>query len=66
MRQLVEESREADIRTLTNLDEQGEKLDNIEGDMDKINVDIKGAEKAITGMEKYCGLCLCPCGKSKG
>lgn len=64
MRQLCEDSKEAGIRTLVALDEQGEQLDRVEEDMDKINTDMKEAEKALTGMEQCCGLCTCPCGKS--
>ena len=63
MRQLCEDSKEAGIRTLVALDEQGEQLDRVEEDMDKINTDMKEAEKALTGMEQCCGLCTCPCGK---
>ena len=62
---LCDESKEAGIRTLVALDEQGEQLDRIEEDMDKINTDMKEAEKNLTGMEKCCGICVCPCGKSK-
>ncbi|XP_072145321.1 uncharacterized protein Snap25 isoform X8 [Dermacentor andersoni] len=58
---LCEESKEAGIRTLVALDEQGEQLDRIEEDMDKINADMKEAEKNLTGMEKCCGICVCPC-----
>jgi len=61
MRILCEESKEAGIRTLVALDEQGEQLDRIEEDMDKINQDMREAEKALTGMEKCCGLFRCPC-----
>ncbi|XP_037500460.1 synaptosomal-associated protein 25 isoform X5 [Rhipicephalus sanguineus] len=62
---LCEESKEAGIRTLVALDEQGEQLDRIEEDMDKINADMKEAEKNLTGMEKCCGICVCPCQKGK-
>lgn len=62
---LCDESKEAGIRTLVGLDEQGEQLDKIEEDMEKINVDMREAEKNLTGMEKCCGICICPCGKSK-
>lgn len=65
MRQLCEDSKEAGIRTLVALDEQGEQLDRVEEDMDKINTDMKEAEKALSGMEQCCGLCTCPCGKAK-
>jgi synaptosomal-associated protein 25 len=66
MRQMCEESKDAGIKTLVALDEQGEKLDRIEEDMDQINTDMKEAEKALTGMEKCCGLFACPCSKPKG
>ncbi|XP_022653447.1 synaptosomal-associated protein 25-like isoform X1 [Varroa jacobsoni] len=62
---LCDESKEAGIRTLVALDEQGEQLDRIEEDMDKINADMKEAEKNLTGMEKCCGICVCPCQKGK-
>lgn len=65
MLQLCDESKEAGFRTLMGLDEQGEKLDIIEEDMDKINVDMREAEKNLTGMEKCCGICVFPCGKNK-
>lgn len=62
---LCDESKEAGIRTLVGLDEQGEQLDKIEEDMEKINVDMREAEKNLTGMEKCCGICICPCGKAR-
>lgn len=62
---LCDESKEAGIRTLVGLDEQGEQLDKIEEDMEKINVDMREAEKNLTGMEKFCGICVCPCGKAR-
>jgi len=62
---LCDESKEAGIRTLVGLDEQGEQLDKIEDDLDKINVDMREAEKNLTGMEKCCGICICPCGKAR-
>ncbi|XP_021963864.1 synaptosomal-associated protein 25 isoform X2 [Folsomia candida] len=66
MLQLCEESKEAGIRTLVALDDQGEQLDRIEGGMDQINNDMKEAEKNLTGMEKCCGLCVLPCTKTTG
>ena len=65
MLQLCEDSKEAGIRTLVALDDQGEQLDRVEEDMDKINADMREAEKALTGMEQCCGLCTCPCNKNK-
>ncbi|KAK8754103.1 hypothetical protein OTU49_010626 [Cherax quadricarinatus] len=64
MLSLCEESKEAGIRTLVALDDQGEQLDRIEEGMDQINADMKEAEKNLTGMEKCCGLCVLPCNKS--
>jgi len=47
------------------LDEQGEQLDRIEEGMDQINKDMKQAEKNLEGLEKCCGLCVCPWNKIK-
>ncbi|KAJ9599413.1 hypothetical protein L9F63_010104, partial [Diploptera punctata] len=58
------QSKEAGIRTLVALDDQGEQLERIEENMDQINADMKEAEKNLTGMEKCCGLCVLPWNKS--
>lgn len=60
MLNLMDESKEAGIRTLVALDDQGEQLDRIEEDMDRINADMKEAEKNLSGMEKCCGICVIP------
>ncbi|XP_069763671.1 synaptosomal-associated protein 25-like isoform X2 [Narcine bancroftii] len=65
MLQLVEESKDAGIRTLVMLDEQGEQLERVEEGMDQINQDMKEAEKNLSDMAKCCGLCVCPCAKLK-
>lgn len=57
---MMEESKEAGIRTLVALDDQGEQLDRIEEGMDRINADMREAEKNLSGMEKCCGLCIMP------
>ncbi|ELU17214.1 hypothetical protein CAPTEDRAFT_180292 [Capitella teleta] len=62
---MAEESKDAGIRTLVMLDEQGEQLDRIDEGMDQINQDMKDAEKNLEGMEKCCGLCVLPWKKSK-
>ncbi|KAG7167925.1 Synaptosomal-associated protein 25-like, partial [Homarus americanus] len=54
-------SQDAGIKTLNELDNQGQQLDRIEEGMDQINADMKEAEKNLTGMEKCCGLCVLPC-----
>ncbi|OWK03338.1 hypothetical protein Celaphus_00007411 [Cervus elaphus hippelaphus] len=33
--------------------------------MDQINKDMKEAEKNLTDLGKFCGLCVCPCNKLK-
>nr|XP_002126408.2 synaptosomal-associated protein 25 [Ciona intestinalis] len=62
---LMEETQDAGIRTLVMLDEQGEQLDRVEEGMDQINKDMKQAEKNLQGLEKCCGLCVCPWNKAK-
>ncbi|XP_063958451.1 synaptosomal-associated protein 25-like isoform X2 [Lytechinus pictus] len=60
MLQMAEESQDMGIKTLVMLDEQGEQLDRIEEGMDQINTDMREAEKNLTGLEKCCGICVCP------
>ena len=60
MVQLCENSKEAGIKTLVMLDEQGEQLDHIEEGNDRINQDMRDAEKNLEGLEKCCGLCVLP------
>lgn len=62
---LCEESKEAGIRTLVMLDEQGEQLDAIDSGMDRINAEMRDAEKNLEGLEKCCGLCVLPWKRSK-
>ena len=45
------------------LDEQGEQLDRVEGNLDTINAEMKKADKHLTGMEKWCGVFSCPFNK---
>ena len=45
------------------LDEQGEKLQRVEENLDVINADMKEAEKNLTNLQKFCGLCICGCKK---
>ncbi|KAI3386612.1 hypothetical protein SNEBB_008745 [Seison nebaliae] len=65
MLQLCEDSKEAGIRTLVMLDEQGDQLDHINVNMDQINTDMRDAEKNLEGLEKCCGLCVLPWKKRK-
>lgn len=64
MLQMCEESKEAGIKTLVMLDDQGEQLERVEQGLDNINSDMKEAEEHLKGMEKCCGLCNLPCAKS--
>uniref|UniRef100_A0A915I9M4 t-SNARE coiled-coil homology domain-containing protein n=1 Tax=Romanomermis culicivorax TaxID=13658 RepID=A0A915I9M4_ROMCU len=63
MMEYCEGSKEAAIRTLVMLDDQGEQLERVEGGLDTINQDMKEAEEHLKGMEKCCGLCFLPCFK---
>merc|ERR1719150_879436 len=51
--------------TINMLEQQGEQLNRIEGGLDNINAEMKEAEKHLTGMEKWCGLCVMPWYKRK-
>ncbi|XP_073454899.1 synaptosomal-associated protein 25-like [Aquarana catesbeiana] len=59
MVQLMEESKDAGIRTLVMLDEQGEQLELVDKGLEQINEDMREAEKNLTDMGKCCGLCSC-------
>ncbi|XP_003388483.1 PREDICTED: synaptosomal-associated protein 25-A-like [Amphimedon queenslandica] len=50
------------VDTLVTLNEQGEKLDNVERRLDEMNVDLKRADKNLKEIEKVCGCCSCPGG----
>eukprot|EP00126_Sphaerothecum_destruens_P000465 Sdes_comp10545_c0_seq1m2237 len=65
MKQMAEESRQIGATTLNKLEEQGEKLNKVEGDLDTINADLKQGEKTLYEMEKCCGLCVCPWNKRR-
>merc|ERR1712029_901820 len=62
---MVEESQSAGTKTIEMLESQGEQLNRIEKGLDDINADMKEAEKHITQMEKWCGLCLMPWNRRK-
>jgi len=57
---LLMDTQESGQTTLTMLDGQGEQLARVEAGLDTINSEMKEADKALTGMEKWCGLCVCP------
>ena len=60
MVQMLDESKEAGIKTLVMLDEQGEQLDRVEQGADTINQEMREAEKNLEGLEGCCGLCVLP------
>ncbi|KFQ29524.1 Synaptosomal-associated protein 23, partial [Mesitornis unicolor] len=62
---LAIESQDVGIKTINMLDEQGEQLNRIEEGMDQINKDMREAEKTLTELNKCCGLCVCPCNRTK-
>lgn len=62
---MMEESNTTGAKTLEMLENQGEQLNRIEKGLDDINADMKQAEKHITQMEKFCGLCLMPWNRRK-
>jgi len=62
---LAGEAQDSGVKTIVALNEQGEQLDRIEEGMDKINADMKDAEKSLEGLEKCCGLCVLPWKKQK-
>lgn len=57
---LCEESQSAGIKTLEMLEQQGEQLNRVEEGLDGMHTEMRQAEKHLTGMEKWCGLCVCP------
>lgn len=60
IRQMAEESKQVGAETLQNLDDQGQKLDQINNNMNRIRDNVKKGEKDLHEMEKCCGLCVCP------
>ncbi|KAF3826852.1 hypothetical protein GH733_009377 [Mirounga leonina] len=62
--QVTEESLKR-VKTITMLDEQREPLNCIEEGLDHINKDMREAEKTLTELSKCCGLCVCPCNRTK-
>lgn len=60
----AEETNVIGVDTLVTLNEQGEKLDNVERRLDEINVDLKKTDKNLTEIEKCCGCFSCNCRRS--
>jgi len=66
MLQLASEGVEVGVLTMDQLDHQGEQLDHIEGGLDKINADVRDAERNLDDMDKCCGLCIMPWRRRRG
>lgn len=62
IRQVAEETNQMGVDTLITLNEQGEKLDNVERRLDDVNVDLKQTDRNLSRLEACCGCCSCPCG----
>ncbi|KAK9960138.1 hypothetical protein ABG768_010213 [Culter alburnus] len=65
MLQTTQESLDVGGKTLTMLDEQGEKLRHVKQEMDQIEQDMKKARKNLNELSKWCGLCLWPSNRLK-
>ncbi|XP_077096086.1 synaptosomal-associated protein 23-like [Siphateles boraxobius] len=63
--QMTEETVDVGNKTITMLDEQGEKLRNVKREVDQIEQDMKKARKNLNELSKCCGLCLCPWNRVK-
>jgi len=57
---LCEEAQGAGSKTVEMLEQQGEQLNRVEQGLDGMNAEMKVAEKHLHGMEKWCGICVCP------
>ena len=63
MVRMCEDTQDIGSKTITALDEQGDKLDRIEHGLDNIHADLKRADKHLKGMEKWFGSFSCPWGR---
>ena len=65
MKEICEESHIVAIKTLENLDHQGNQLGRVNDGLDDMRSEMRQTEKSLNGMEKFCGLiCICPSFKS--
>jgi len=60
IRRLAEESQDAAAHTMTALNEQKEKLNNVESGLDRIDNKLDEAEAGLEELDKCCGLCVLP------
>ncbi|XP_040929270.1 uncharacterized protein LOC114868186 isoform X2 [Betta splendens] len=57
---ITDESKDAGIKTVVRLYEQGEQLERIEEGMDAVHRDMREAEQNLSHMAQCCGLCVWP------
>jgi hypothetical protein len=62
---MAADTEEIGIQTASALRAQGEQLNRVEEGLDTIASDLKEAEKALSGMERCCGVITCPGSKPK-
>jgi len=55
----------AAVETMVNLETQREQLNRVEGNLDQIDQEIRVADRNLTQMDKFCGMCLCPCRRNR-
>ena len=60
IRRLAEQSEQAGVHTLAELDRQRENLNKVETKLDNIDNQLDEAEEGLEHLGKCCGLCLCP------
>ena len=60
MIEVCEEAKGSGIKTMEMLEQQGEQLNRVEQGLDGMGAELKVAEKHLHGMEKWCGICVCP------
>ena len=66
MKELCEESQIVAIKTLENLEHQGNQLDRVNEGLDDMRSEMRQTEKSLNKMEKFCRfLCICPSFKSE-
>ncbi|KAG1971543.1 synaptosomal-associated protein 25 isoform SNAP25B [Pimephales promelas] len=63
--QMTEETVNVGNKTITMLDEQGEKLMNVKQEVGQITHDMEQARKNLNELSKCCGLCLWPWNRVK-
>lgn len=61
IRNVAEETNDIGVSTLVALNEQGERLDNVERRLDEMDVDLKQTDRHLNALEKCCYCFSCGC-----